>query len=149
MGADSVPTVLLVEDNEIDVESIRRAFRKASIDLPLVHATDGINALAYLESQKKEKLERSKLVILLDINMPKMNGIEFLEQLRLNPKTKALPVFILTTSDHIKDKQEAYALNVAGYFIKSGSSDEFNKLIEMLCDYWQSLAFPIDIIGSR
>ena len=107
--------ILLVEDDAIDVMNVKRAFQKNNIMSPLFVAGNGVEALELLRGGK---LPAERLLVLLDLNMPKMNGIEFLRELRRDPALAPTPVVVLTTSNDDRDKVEAYNLNVAGYLLK-------------------------------
>ena len=126
--------ILLVEDNEFDVEAVKRAFRKADITNRLHSAIDGIDALGLLRSVPM----RNPPLILLDINMPRMDGFEFLDKLREDEKYKQSVVFMLTTSGHGIDRQAAYSRHVAGYFLKENLGD----LVETLKGYVRGNEFP-------
>lgn len=130
--------VLLVEDDEIDAEAVERAFRKHRIANPIIVAQDG---LAALELLRTGQVPRPNL-ILLDLNMPRMNGIEFLQTVRQDKDLHDLVVFVLTTSDDDRDKWEAYDQNIAGYLVKSKVGDGFVNLVEMLDCYWRYVEFP-------
>ena len=125
--------ILLVEDNEFDVEALKRAFRKAEIGNPLHNAVDGIDALDKLQGPI-----RQPLLILLDINMPRMDGFEFLDMLRNDDKYKHSVVFMLTTSDYDRDRQMAYSRHVAGYFLKENLQD----LVDTVKAYVRGNEFP-------
>ena len=135
--------ILLVEDDEVDQEDIRRTFKKNKISNPLYIANNGLDALNKLLGQNGEqKLNPTPKIILLDINMPKMNGIEFLKALRLNPELRSLLVFVLTSSDDDKDKIAAYKLNVAGYILKPLQFADFAQAVTVLNMFWTLLEFP-------
>ena len=106
--------VLLVEDDQVDVMNVQRAFRKSHILNPLYIAADGVEALELLRAGN---VPARGLLVLLDLNMPRMSGIEFLREVRRDADLKHLPVVILTTSDDERDRVEAYKLNVAGYIL--------------------------------
>ena len=125
--------ILLVEDDEVDVMNVKRAFKKNNIINPLYLANNGLEALQLLESGSV----KTPLIIILDINMPKMNGIEFLQRLRANDIFKSITVFVMTTSDNDKDKIEAYNLNVAGYILKPLSFEKFISTVAVLNSFWQ------------
>lgn len=125
--------ILLVEDDEVDVMNVKRAFKKNNIINPLYLANNGLEALQLLESGSV----KTPLIIILDINMPKMNGIEFLQRLRANENLKSITVFVMTTSDNDKDKIEAYNLNVAGYILKPLSFEKFISTVAVLNSFWQ------------
>ena len=129
---------LLVEDDNVDAMTVERAFKDLKIANKLVRATNGEEALKYLRDEKNEKPN----VILLDINMPKMNGLEFLERAKADEKLKGLPVIILTTSQDEQDIVESYNHSVAGYMLKPVSYDEFLKTVEAINKYWNTSKLP-------
>lgn len=112
-------TVLLVEDNAVDREAIQRAFDRMRIANPIVCAGDGAQALEILRGTDAVPPMEKPLLILLDINMPRMNGLEFLKQMRADPQLHDNIVFVLTTSKSDEDRMAAYAEHVAGYIVKS------------------------------
>ncbi len=128
--------ILVVEDDEIDVKTLLRAFKKLKIANPVTVAKDGIEGWEAIQD-----LPRPYLLI-LDINMPRMNGIELLEKIRASEKFHDSIVFILTTSTDDEDKFEAYNLNVAGYMLKSDLGASFIRAIEMVEQYWKVVEFP-------
>ena len=135
--------VLLVEDDSVDVMNVQRAFKKNNIENPLHVAFNGVEALNMLRGTNgKPKLNPLPGVILCDINMPKMNGIEFLKELRNDPALKSLSVFIMTTSNDEQDKFEAYKLNVAGYVLKPLSFEKFVGAVSILNNYWKLCEHP-------
>ena len=130
-------SVLLIDDDEVDVMTVKRAFLKNKITNPLYVANNGVEALALLRGDEMPKLlPGQRRLILLDLNMPKMGGIEFLRELRADPELRALPVIVLTTSNEDKDKVEAYNLNVAGYIIKPVTFAKFVEAMATLNKYW-------------
>ncbi|MEO8577091.1 MAG: response regulator [Gemmatimonadales bacterium] len=131
--SDRVLNILLVEDDEVDVMNVRRAFERNNVSNPLFVAGNGLDALAMLRSDEVPKERR---LILLDLNMPKMNGIEFLQALRADPELAALPVVVLTTSNDDQDKIDAYNLNVAGYLLKPVTFSNFCERMTTLNKYW-------------
>ncbi|MEM9171859.1 MAG: response regulator [Pseudomonadota bacterium] len=131
--------ILLVEDDEVDIVTIRRAFERKRISNRVYIANDGIDALALLRSGQID----SPVFILLDINMPRMNGIEFLRELRADPKHKSHTVFILTTSSDQRDISEAYEMNVAGYMLKTDVGDSFIEAIGLIEHYWRLVELPV------
>jgi len=135
-------TVLLVEDDVIDAEAIGRAFQRAKIANPIVHVTDGIQALDALRGTNQKETLKRPYVILLDLNMPRMNGIEFLQELRDDESLRDSVVFVLTTSDDDRDMLAAYEKQVAGYMIKSKAGEGFMQLIGMLDHYWRVVELP-------
>jgi CheY-like chemotaxis protein len=130
-------TILLVEDDEVDVKALRWAFDKLKIANPMMVAHDGVEALEMLPN-----LPRPYLII-TDINMPRMNGIEFLRQLRASDEYRDSIVFVLTTSNDEQDKIDAYNLNVAGYMLKSDMGTSFTRAIALIENYWRVVEFPV------
>jgi CheY-like chemotaxis protein len=134
--SSKIVTILLVEDDEVDVKALRWAFDKLKIANPLVIARDGVEALEMLP-----QLARPYLVI-TDINMPRMNGIELLRKIREKPDLRDSIVFVLTTSNDEQDKIDAYDLNVAGYMLKSDMGTSFTRAISLIENYWKVVEFP-------
>jgi CheY-like chemotaxis protein len=133
MGDPKMLNILLVEDDEVDVMNIQRAFKKNNIANPMWVAGNGIEALEML---RQDKVPAGRRLVLLDLNMPKMNGIEFLRELRGDPALAATSVVVLTTSNDDRDKVEAYNLNVAGYLLKPVTFTSFVELTAALNKYW-------------
>lgn len=123
--------------------AIERALKKARIANPIHVARDGIEALEILRGAEREPLQRPYL-ILLDLNMPRMNGVEFLDELRNDSNLRDSIVFVLTTSDADSDIIKAYENLVAGYMVKSKAGEDFVKLIGMLDHYWRIIEFPVN-----
>lgn len=135
--------ILLVDDDEVDVMTVRRAFKKNNITNPFYVANNGVEALAMLRGTSDGvNVPRSRRLILLDLNMPKMGGIEFLRELRVDPELKSIPVIVLTTSNEDKDKVEAYNLNVAGYVLKPVTFSNFVEVVATLNQYWNLSEIP-------
>ena len=124
--------------------NVKRAFKKYKITNPLYVAGNGIEALAMLSSQngKPPEVPASRRLILLDLNMPKMNGLEFLHKIRDDESLKRTPVIVLTTSDEDKDRIEAYNLNVAGYILKPVTFGNFAEVMVALNKYWTLCEMP-------
>ena len=131
--------ILLVEDDEVDVMNVKRAFQKAHITNPLFVAGNGLEALEVLRGSKMPKQRR---LVLLDLNMPRMNGIEFLRELRKDPALSPTPVVVLTTSTMDRDKFDAYNLNIAGYLVKPVTFSDFVELMSTLNKYWALVELP-------
>jgi CheY-like chemotaxis protein len=131
--------ILLVEDDQVDVMNVKRAFDRNRISNPLYVAGDGIEALRMLRSGEVPSERR---IILLDLNMPKMSGIEFLRELRSDPALQLTPVVVLTTSNDERDKIEAYNLNVAGYLLKPVTFINFVEVMAALNKYWTLVELP-------
>ena len=131
--------ILLVEDDDIDVMTVQRAFRKNNISNPLKVAGNGLKALEMLRSGEIPPFNR---IVLLDINMPRMDGIEFLRELRADPELRSTTVVVLTTSNEDRDRVQAYELNVAGYLLKPVTFVNFVEIMAMLNKYWTLMEFP-------
>jgi CheY-like chemotaxis protein len=141
---DRVLNILLVEDDEVDVMNVRRAFKKGGISNPLFIASNGLEALDLLRSQRGQRpvVPPERRLILLDLNMPKMGGIEFLQVLRADPDLKSTPVVVLTTSGEDRDRVQAYNLNVAGYLLKPVTFEPFVQTMATLNHYWSLCEMP-------
>ena len=139
---DRTVHVLLVEDNEVDVEGVRRAFRRERIANPIHVATDGLEALHLLRGAHGHEPLTRPFLILLDLNLPRMNGIEFLRAVRADEQLHSAIVFVLTTSKSEEDIVASYDLNVAGYIVKEDVGRGFVRLIQMLDHYWRVVEFP-------
>ena len=131
--------VLLVEDDQVDVMNVQRAFKKNNITNPLFIAGNGLEALELLRGGTIPKKNR---IVLLDLNMPKMNGLEFLRELRNDAELATTPVVVLTTSNADKDRVEAYQLNVAGYLLKPVTFTSFVEVMATLNKYWTLVELP-------
>ncbi|HWO17522.1 MAG TPA: response regulator [Kofleriaceae bacterium] len=131
--------ILLVDDDEVDVMTVKRAFTKANITNPVHVATNGREALDLLRSGA---IPNTRRIILLDLNMPKMNGIEFLRELRADPVLAPTTVVVLTTSNEDRDRVEAYRLNVAGYLLKPVTFHTFAEVMAALNKYWTLQEMP-------
>src|SRR5947208_9159309 len=125
--------ILLVEDDEVDVMNVRRSFDKNKITNPLYVAFNGIQALEMLRTGEVPAARR---LVLLDLNMPRMNGIEFLREVRKDAQLQALTVVVLTTSNEDRDRVEAFQLNVAGYLLKPVTFHTFAEVMATLNKYW-------------
>lgn len=134
--------ILLVEDDEVDIMNVQRAFKKNNINNPLFVARNGLEALDALRGNNPMTRVPSPRVILLDINMPKMGGTEFLNIIRKDPELRAISVFVMTTSNEESDKIAAYDLNVAGYILKPLSFEGFTSAVAILNHYWQLCEMP-------
>lgn len=135
---DNNLSILLVEDDEVDIMAIKRAFQKYNITNPLGIVRNGVEALEMLRGDNVPLPG----IILLDINMPKMNGIELLREMRNDQRLKAIPVIVLTTSDEERDIVDAYNYNVAGYIVKPLSLVKFVEAISVLDLYWTLSKLP-------
>ena len=136
---DHALNILLVDDDEVDVMTVRRAFSKANIANKLFVANDGIAALEMLRS---DGVPPQRRVVLLDLNMPRMSGIEVLREIRADPALQALTVVVLTTSNEDRDRVDAYRLNVAGYLLKPVTFHAFADVMVTLNKYWALMEMP-------
>jgi CheY-like chemotaxis protein len=134
---DQLP-ILLVEDDEVDVMTMRRALRDLRITNPLSVAGDGEDGLAYLRAAANPR----PCVILLDLNMPRMNGIEFLRVVKGDPHFRTIPVIVLTTSREESDRVETFQLSVAGYMIKPADYHQFVEVVRTIDLYWTLSELP-------
>ena len=137
--------ILLVEDDDLDVMNVQRAFKKNNITNPLYVAGNGLEALEMLRGVDGgvPDVPEERRLILLDLNMPKMNGIEFLHELRADPALRLIPVIVLTTSGEDRDKVEAYQMNVAGYILKPVTLAHFIETMATLNKYWTLSEVPL------
>ena len=131
--------ILLVEDDQVDAMTIKRAFSEVGIKNELIHKTDGEDALEYLKNQDSKK----PCIILLDLTMPKMSGLEFLHIVKSDEYLKIIPIIILTTSDHDRDIVESFEFSVAGYMVKTKDYQDFIKLMEEINHYWSISELPL------
>lgn len=138
----SMVNLLLVEDDEVDVQGLKRAFAKSRIGNPITVARDGIEALEILRGENGQAKLAKPHLILLDLNMPRMNGLEFLEAIRADEDLKTSVVFMITTSKAEEDKARAYEKNVAGYIVKQDPANTFMQAVVLLEHYWKIVEFP-------
>lgn len=131
-------TIFLIEDDDVDAIGIERSMRKMNLLNPIERAKDGVEALEKLRSGAVKK----PFVILLDLNMPRMGGLEMLEHLREDDTISDAVVFVLTTSRNDEEITRAYKKNIAGYIVKSSLSQDFNKLLSFLNTYWVLVELP-------
>jgi CheY-like chemotaxis protein len=136
---EKLTNILLVEDDDLDVENVQRAFKKAGIANPLWIASDGEDALRMLRGTEYPPERR---LVLLDLNLPKLNGIELLREIRKDESLRSVSVVVLTTSNEDRDRTEAYDLNVAGYLLKPVTFQSFVELMATLNRYWTLVEMP-------
>ncbi len=140
--SDSPIHILLVEDNAIDIKAVERAFRTKKISNPITVAHDGIEALDILRGANGRTQLLQPYVILLDLNMPRMSGLEFLNEIRDDDILKRSIVLVLTTSEDDRDITAAYNKQVAGYLSKHDAGGDFLNVIELLEQFQLSVRFP-------
>lgn len=134
-------TLFVVDDDEIDRETILRSVEERGLNNPVRVARDGEEALEILKGQGGEPI-RTPYLMLLDLNMPRMNGIELLQEIRRDPDLNRAVVFVLTTSNAETDRMAAYNLNVAGYILKAKAGLEFERVVELIDQFERSVEFP-------
>lgn len=128
--------ILLVEDDRVDIMTVQRAMKKIDITNPLCVARTGVEALGMLRGDGFPRIEPTPSLILLDLNLPKMGGIEFLRELRADPVLKNLPVIVLTSSNEPGDRAAAFEYEVNDYIVKPHTFDEFSDAISMILADW-------------
>ena len=134
--------IVLVEDDDVAAESVMRGLKRSGINAPLVWAQDGEMGLQVLRDADPERYAPRPRVVLLDLNMPRMNGFEFLQHARADPRLCDEVVFVLTTSDTDADRMRAYHEHVAGYMVKSAVGPQFAKLAQLLQSYQLAVRLP-------
>jgi len=130
--------ILLVEDDSVDAMTVKRSLKDLNVTNLLVHKINGEEALEYLRDENNGR----PCVILLDLNMPKMNGIEMLKILKTDEELKSISVVVLTTSQEQQDKVESFKFSVAGYMLKSVDYKRFMETIRMINLYWTLSELP-------
>lgn len=136
--------ILLVEDDQIDARAFVRAMERMRISNPVTVARDGVEAWEILKgSNGRPPMPRPNLLV-VDINMPRMNGLELVDRIRDDAELHDSVVFILTTSNDEQDKIEAFNLNVAGYMLKSDVGDSFLRAVQLVENYWRVVELPQD-----
>ena len=129
---------MLVEDDTVDVMTVKRALKDINITNHLIVASDGEEALSYLMDERN----RRPGIILLDLNMPRMNGAEFLAAARKNGVLKSIPVIVLTTSIEDQDKVDSFDLGIAGYMVKPVDYAQFVEVVRTINLYWTLSELP-------
>lgn len=130
--------VLLVEDDQVIAVAVEKAFLSLGLCTPIVHLRNGQEAIEYLTSESNRKPD----IILLDLHMPKINGIEFLKSIKSNPVLRRIPVVMLTTSQNQEDIDECFSLNAAGYMIKPLDDKCLTETIRTIAMYWSCSKLP-------
>lgn len=129
---DNSKPIMLVEDDKVDAMTVRRALKEINVTNEILIAENGEEALDVLERIG----EQLPCIILLDLNMPRMNGLEFLKIVKQNEKFKRVPVIVLTTSGEEKDKMQSFELGIAGYMMKPVDYKQFVEVIKAINLYW-------------
>ena len=130
--------ILLLEDDTVDAMTVKRALKELHVLNPLVRVANGEEALVYLRDDSKEK----PCVILLDLNMPKMNGIEFLKVAKADEKLKRIPAIVLTTSKDDQDRLKTFQLSIAGFVVKPVDYVKFVEAMRIVNLYWTLSELP-------
>ena len=130
--------ILLVEDDRVDIMTVQRAMKRIDISNPLHVARTGVEALGMLRGDDYPRIEPTPSLILLDLNLPKMGGIEFLKELRSDPELKNLQVIVLTSSNEPSDRAAAYEYEVEDYIVKPHSFDEFSNAMSLILSDWSA-----------
>ena len=129
--------ILLVEDDRVDIMTVQRALRKNAVSNPLHVARTGLEALGMLRGDGNyQKLDPPPVLILLDLNLPKMSGIEFLREVRADPALKSLRIIVLTSSNEPRDREAAFQYDVDDYIVKPHSFDEFTRAMATILELW-------------
>lgn len=137
-------SILLVEDDQIDAKAFMRAINEKRISNPVQRAHDGVEGWEILKGMSGDVPLNRPYIIILDINMPRMSGIELLRKIRDDEALRDSIVFVLTTSNDDQDKIEAYNLNVAGYMLKSDMGNSFMRAVELIDKYWRVVELPVE-----
>jgi CheY-like chemotaxis protein len=135
-------TVLVVDDDKVDVAAVRRSFAALHIGNPIVVATNGIEALEFLRGANNRTKLPQPHIVLLDLNMPRMNGVEFLQELRADADLNGTIVFVLSTSDAPDDRRDCYERHISGYLLKHQPGQSFSETVAMLEQYLRVNLFP-------
>ena len=135
-------SILLVEDDDVAAESVVRSLTRSGVHFPVTWVQDGIEALTVLRGRGGALRAERPRVVLLDLNMPRMNGFELLAALRNDPVLCSEVVFVLSTSDADEDRTRAYHEQIAGYMVKSAVGPQFAKLAGLLLAYREAVSLP-------
>lgn len=130
--------ILLIEDDRVDVMTVKRALNDQKVTNPLVQVASGEEAIEYLRNGGNQK----PCLILLDLNMPKMNGVEFLKIVKVDETLKKIPIVVLTTSTEEQDVAESFKLGAAGYMVKSVDYEKFVDIVRAIDVYWSLSELP-------
>jgi CheY-like chemotaxis protein len=130
--------LLVIEDDQVDVMTIKRALKEIHVTNPVIRMENGEDAIAYLRDVGREK----PCIILLDLNMPVMSGIEFLQVVKNDAELRKFPVIVLTTSEEQQDKLQSFNLGVAGYMAKPVDYRQFVEVMRSIDSYWTISELP-------
>lgn len=135
-------SILLVDDDDVAREAVIRSLARAGVEVSIVVADDGLEALDILRGRHAAKKISDPKLVLLDLNMPRMDGFQFMAEVRSDPGLQDLVIFVLTTSGLDADRNRAYQEHIAGYMVKSAVGPQFVKLASLLKYYGVSVSFP-------
>ncbi|MDJ0834978.1 MAG: response regulator [Acidobacteriota bacterium] len=138
---DSDP-ILLVEDNKIDIKNFQRACNRFGINNPVLITRHGEDALAFLHRDVPYQGAPRPALILLDLNMPVMNGLELISVVKAEPELRSIPIVVITTSKEPRDREECYRLGVSGYITKPIEFSEFVQAVGTIYNYWKLCELP-------
>jgi CheY-like chemotaxis protein len=141
-GVPNPIRILLVEDDDGDAKAVERTFLKARIANPILRARDGVEALEMLKGTDEQPRLEPPYLLLVDMSMPRMNGIQLVQAIREDPDLHDAVIFMLTTSNRAEDKQAAYSMNVTGYILKEKAGEDFLKLFTLVETYWRIVEMP-------
>jgi CheY-like chemotaxis protein len=142
--AQTAINILLVDDDDVAVEGVQRSLAKSDVNFNITTAGDGLEALQILRGEHPEKTVSPPMLVLLDLNMPLMDGLEFLAVIRDDDILHSTVVFVLTTSSRDCDRSAAYQKHIAGYMVKSVVGPQFAKLSELLTSFSRSVNLPAE-----
>ena len=143
MNSSLKVNILIVDDDDVSAEAIVRSLRKNALNFPITLARDGMEALQILRREHNDLTIEKPYLILLDLNMPRMNGFEFLQEIRSDNELHDSIIFVLTTSNAESDRTRAYHQNIAGYMVKSAVGPQFTKLANLLDNYRSAIILPM------
>jgi CheY-like chemotaxis protein len=134
--------ILLVEDDDGDARAVERTFIKARIANPIVRAIDGVEAMEILHGTNGQTKLHRPFLLLVDLNLPRANGLQLIETIRADAELHDSVIFVLTTSNRAEDKEAAHAMNVTGYILKENAGDDFLRLFSLVDSYWRIVEMP-------
>ncbi len=135
-------SILLIDDDDVDAKALERAFRREEIASRIVRAVDGIEALEMLKGTNGKTKPPSPCILLIDLNMPRMNGLELVQAIRADEELRRSIIFVLSTSKRDEDKMAAYDLNIAGYIAKATGEGDLRSLVSLMDSYGRVVELP-------
>lgn len=134
--------IIILEDDDGDAKAIKRAFSKVKLANSIIRAVDGVEGLELLRGENGQIAPPKPYILLVDLNMPRMDGFQFIKSMRADKNLKDSVTFVLTTSKSETDKAKAYDLNVAGYIVKETAGHDFLELVSLIDNYWRLVELP-------